>query len=202
MSVRTGILGGSFNPPHNGHLAMAAAACAGARLDRVLFVPAAAPPHKLQHNGMAPAEDRLAMVREAIAGHAAYGVWDGELRRGGVSYTVDTLRQLRAEFPEDRFVLIIGGDTLRDLHTWREPVAIVEMAEVVTLVRPGVSVPGMRPQLPPPWPERLLAGIVPAEPVDVSSTEIRRRVAAGDSIAQLVPAGVAAYIRRHGLYTT
>lgn len=181
---------------------MAAAAREAACLDRVLFVPAAAPPHKLQHNGMAPAADRLAMVRAAIAEEPAYEAWDGELRRGGVSYTIDTLRQLRSEFPGDEFVLIIGGDTLRDLHTWRDPLAILGLAEVVTLVRPGVAAEAMRPQLPAPWPDRLLARIVPATPVDVSSTEIRQRVGEGRSIAQLVPAGVAAYIRDHRLYKT
>ena len=202
MSQRTGILGGSFNPPHNGHLAMADAALDRAHLDRVLFIPAATPPHKLNLRDMAPAPDRLAMLRAALSDRPRCAIWEGELHRGGVSYTIDTVRSLRTEFPADSLVLIIGGDTLRELHTWREIDRLLELVEVATLVRPGVPAEAMRPALPALWQDRLLAGVVPAEPVDASSTEIRRRVAVGEAIASLVPAAVDAYIRNHGLYRT
>ncbi len=200
MGAKTGILGGSFNPPHLGHLMMAADALELRRLDRVLFVPAATPPHKSRHDGMAAAEHRLAMTRLAIADEPRFEICDDEIRRGGISYTVETLRRLRAARPGDEFFLIIGGDTLRELPTWREIDAILGMCGVITIARPGFNKVMMQPALPPPWPEKLLAGVVTGHPMDISSTDIRARISRGQTIRNLVPEAVAGYIAAQKLY--
>lgn len=200
MGMKTGILGGSFNPPHLGHLMMALDALEQRGLDRVLFVPAAVPPHKTRHDAMAPAADRLAMTRLAVADEPRFQVCDEEIRRGGLSYTVDTLRRLRAAWPDDSLHLIIGGDTLRELPSWREIDAILGLCAIITIARPGFNRVQMQPALPEPWPGRLLDGVVTGHPMDVSSTDIRERISQGRSIRYLVPGAVASYIAAQKLY--
>ena len=200
MGEQIGILGGSFNPPHLGHLMMAMDALELARLDRVLFVPAATPPHKSNHNGMISAEHRLAMTKLAIADEPRFEVCDDEIRRGGISYTVETLRRLKSSRPDDELFLIIGGDTLRELPTWREIGAILDLCRVVTIARPGVNKIQMQPALPAPWPEKLMADVIAGHQMDVSSTDIRERIIRGRSIRYLVPDAVAAYIAAWKLF--
>lgn len=200
MGNRIGILGGSFNPPHLGHLMMARDALEQGGLDRVFFIPAATPPHKTNHNGMISAEHRLAMTKLAIAYESRFELCDDEIRRGGISYTVDTLHRLKAARPGDELALIIGGDTLRDLPTWREITTILELCRVITIARPGVDRATMMPSLPAPWPERLMAGVIVGRLMDISSTDIRERVSSGRSIRFLVPDGVEGYIAANKLY--
>lgn len=200
MTTRTGILGGSFNPPHLGHLMMALDALELRGLDRVLFIPAAVPPHKTNHNGMVSAEHRLAMTRLAVEGEARFEVCDDEVRRGGISYTVDTVRRLKAARPDEQLFLIIGGDTLRELPTWREIGGILSLCEVITVARPGFDRDQMQPALPPPWPATLLAGVVEGHPMDISSTDVRERILRGRSVRYLVPQAVGAYIAGQKLY--
>ena len=200
MGEQIGILGGSFNPPHLGHLMMAMDALELARLDRVLFVPAATPPHKSNHNGMISAEHRLAMTKLAIADEPRFEVCDDEIRRGGISYTVETLRRLKSSRPDDELFLIIGGDTLRELPTWREIGAILDLCRVVTIARPGVNKIQMQPAQPAPWPEKLMADVIAGHQMDVSSTDIRERIIRGRSIRYLVPDAVAAYIAAWKLF--
>ncbi len=188
--MRLGLFGGSFNPPHVAHLAVAEACAAG--LDRVLWMPAPDPPHKppLRVSGT----DRLAMVRLAIAENERFEASDLEFRRPGPHYTVDTLRALRAEHPGADLALVVGGDSLAAFTTWREPEAILEMARLVAYRRPGSEFDGV--------PDGVLARTtaVDGPGLDLSATELRARVAAGLSARYLVPDAVLDYIEAHGLY--
>ncbi|MFN7814183.1 MAG: nicotinate (nicotinamide) nucleotide adenylyltransferase, partial [Planctomycetia bacterium] len=132
--MRIGIFGGSFNPVHMGHLIAAECAREQAGLDRVVFIPAAVPPHK-QDATLAPAEHRLEMLRLAVGGHEAFAISTIELDRGGLSWTVETLATLRREWPDDEFVLLLGPDAVAGLPSWREPEKIAALAELRGLER-------------------------------------------------------------------
>lgn len=195
--MKRGLLGGTFDPIHNGHLAAAEVASKCAELDRVLLVPAAVPPHRPP--ALAPAADRLAMCRLAVQGKEALDVWDVEINRPGPSYTVDTLAEFRKTFPPgDDPYLILGWDAARDLRSWHDWRRVLDLARLIVLGRPG---------LPPPTREELAAitpdgAVLCTEPTpDVEATEIRRRAAAGESLAGMVPPEVESYIREHRLYS-
>ncbi|MGH7150877.1 MAG: nicotinate-nucleotide adenylyltransferase [Planctomycetota bacterium] len=200
--MRIGVYGGSFDPIHNGHLAAAGTARDRGRLDRVLLVPAAAPPHK-EGRALAPAEHRLSMVALAVEGRPGLEACDLEIRRGGRSYTVDTLAQVRALFPGAEVFLVIGSDTLPDLPQWRDVHEILARTRVLTVFRRGHdrgAVEGLRSHFAPEEVESLAAGFLEIDPVDASATEIRDRLRRRLPVAGLVPTRVAAYIERHGLY--
>ena len=202
MAERIGILGGSFNPVHTGHLILAQDALEQFGLSRVVFVPAAQPPHKPSLQ-LAPAADRMAMLRLALGDDARLAVSEDEIQRGGVSFTVDTLRRLREQLPDAALFFIIGGDTLRELHTWKDIYAVLELATIITVARPGFSVDGLDEEalrLRDPWPRRLAANVATGHLVEISATDIRNRVSRGLSIRYLVPQSVAGYIAAHGLY--
>ena len=188
--MRIGVFGGTFDPPHLGHLVVASDACEALGLGRVLWIPSAVPPHKLG-TVKASAEARLEMVRAAVEGDPRFEADDVELRREGPSYTVDTLRELAARHPGDELVLLIGADNLREIPGWREPGEILRLARVAVLSRDGTGVP---PDAPIP------ATSVAVTRVDVSATEVRRRAAAGETIRYLVPDAVRALVERRGLY--
>jgi nicotinate-nucleotide adenylyltransferase len=197
---RIGILGGTFNPVHLGHLLMAQDAMEQLRLDVVKFIPAAVPPHKPAER-LAPARDRLCMVRLAIRGNPAFEADDIEIRRGGVSYTVDTLRELRRRNPGARLYFIIGADSLRELHRWREVERLVKLCTFVTVPRPGFQPrPVVDPKLDPATRRRLRQHVLRGHACDIASREIRDRVARGLSIRYLLPDAVRDYIRRRKLY--
>jgi nicotinate-nucleotide adenylyltransferase len=197
--ARIGILGGTFNPPHVGHLVCAQDAMAGLGLDRVVLVPAGTPPHKAVA-GDPGAEVRASLCEAAAAGEERLSVSRIELERPGASYTVDTLRALHAQTPEHELTFIVGGDMALSFPTWREPEAVLELAELGVAEREDVRRAAIA--------ERLgsLAGAAErtrffAMPrLDVSSSLIRDRVAAGAPIRYLVPDGVAERIARDGLY--
>jgi nicotinate-nucleotide adenylyltransferase len=132
QKMKRGIFGGTFNPPHVGHLIVAEYVRAELSLDKIVFVPAAIPPHKLGQE-IIPAEHRLAMLRLAVEGNNHFDVLDIELNRGGVSFTVDTLRQLREHDPANELYLLIGMDNLVDFHTWKSPQEILSLATVVEI---------------------------------------------------------------------
>jgi len=186
------LFGGSFDPVHDGHLAVVDHVLAHGLAAAVTVVPARLSPHKDQVT--APAEERLALVRLAFAGRDAVTVDDRELRRPGPSYTVDTLRELAAAHPGDRWRLVIGADNLPGLPTWREAAALVDLAEVVVMPRGGAAAaaPAGLPG------DRFLVAEDFDEPV--SSTAIRAMLAAGKLPAAGLPAAVAARIRARGLY--
>lgn len=186
--MRLGIFGGTFDPPHIGHLVVAQEVHFRLGLDRVLWVPAAFPPHKRDLD-ITPGALRLAMVRAAVGDDERFEASDIELRRDGPSYTVDTLRELRERHPDEELFLIVGADQLAELGTWKEPEEIRRLATVVGLARAGE-----RP------PAREDVSIVEVPRIDVSSTEIRRRVAVGDPVSYLIIRGAEDIIRREGLY--
>jgi nicotinate-nucleotide adenylyltransferase len=187
---RVGLFGGTFDPPHAGHLALAECARDRLRLDEVRFVPVGEPPHK-QRRDLSPAANRLAMTRLAVRGVPRFEVSTIETRRRGPSFTVDTLRRLAAERPRAQLFLLIGADSLDDLARWRDPEEIRRLATLVVARRPGAtSRPGRGRKVT--W--------LDCPEFDVSSSEIRRRVRTRRSIRFLVPEPVRAYIERHGLY--
>lgn len=189
--MRIGLLGGSFDPPHNGHLLVAGDALTALGLDRVIFIPTATQPLKVGQAGGTPAQ-RLAMVRLLLEGEAGLELDAIEIERGGLSYTVDTLTALAARLPGADLFWLVGADIPHTFAKWRSPERIVELATLVVLQRtdevPELSgLPG-RPQL------------LATRRIDISSTEIRRRVREGKSIRGFVPDSVAAFIASEGLY--
>lgn len=184
------MFGGTFDPPHLGHLVAASDAAQALALDRVLWVPAAVHPFK-RGSVQASAGARLEMARAAVAGDARFEVDPLELERTGPSYTVDTLRALQVRYPDAELYFLTGADNLRDLPKWKEPGEVARLARLVVVSRQGEGVPeGL------PYP----AVAVPVTRMDVSSTEVRRRVKAGETIRYLVPESVRAVIERRGLY--
>jgi len=186
-----GLYGGSFDPVHLGHLLVAQAALDELGLDRLFFIPAAQSPFKPQDQP-APGPIRLQLLRLALAGQSQCEVDDRELRRGGISYTVDTLRGYADQFPGAKLFYLLGADNAAKLNEWREPTALARLAEFVVVPRPG----GAPAVFPPPFRGRILKGF----PFGVSSSEIRARVNTGRPIDQLVPAAVAGAIREASLY--
>ncbi len=188
--MKVGLLGGTFDPIHLGHLRAAENAREALSLDHVHFVPARTPPHR--KGPLAPPLDRYAMVAVATAGHPSFSASDVELRREGPSYTVDTVGEWLREHPGDTIVLIVGSDTYPEMATWKEPDRLFSLCSVAVAARPGEGFGAA-------------AGTPRAEVIDgpglpISSTEVRRRVGAGRSVRYLVPEGVADYIAKRGLY--
>lgn len=208
----TAVFGGSFNPIHYGHLLLADEVAEALGLDRVLFVPAAVPPHKAPGT-LAPARDRYAMVELAVAGDARFAVSDLELRRPGPSYTVDTLAALA--LPPDEVFLVIGSETFLDLLSWREPRRIAGLARLVIVPRTGSAfdpdsaaaqkvlrdIGGERfADVPADGMVERAVLVVRATSLPISSSDLRQRVRDGRSIRYRLPDGVARYIEAHGLY--
>jgi nicotinate-nucleotide adenylyltransferase len=188
---RIGLFGGSFDPVHLGHLLVAQAACEELALDRLFFIPAAQSPFK---PGTAPASPalRLRMLRLALAGRSTFEVDEQETQRGGVSYSIDTVRDYARRFTGAELYYLIGADHVPTLPKWREAEELARLAQFVVIPRPGEK----PAELPPPFRLRHLGGW----PLKVSSSEIRARVARRAPIEHLVPPGVADVIREAGLY--
>ena len=191
--MQVGLFGGSFNPPHLGHLALAETVRDVCRFDRVLWIPARRPPHK-PAEALAAVQHRLHMTRLAVADNPGFDVSEIELERAGPSYTVDTLALLQDRRPDWALHLIIGADSLAGLHTWRRPDEILERARLVVFPRADAAPAAVDPVVL----ERVR--FVEAPLLTVSSTDIRARCRAGRSIRYLVPEAVRTYIAEHGLY--
>lgn len=201
---KIGIFGGTFDPVHLGHLILAEQAREQLALDQVLLIPAAVPPHK-QTAALTPGKRRLEMLHLAVAGNPGLDVSDVELVRGGVSYTVDTLRALRESRPNVAWHLLIGADNLRDFAGWREAAEIPRLAHLAVARRPGDDVldfTGLEAIVPADALAEMCRLVVEIPLLEISSTDVRRRAAAGRSIRYLVPAAVEAYILAHELYQT
>ncbi len=199
---RIGIVGGSFDPIHTGHLIIAQDAVELLDLSEVIFIPAATPPHK-QHVQRVPAEHRLNMLNLAVEGDEHFTVSDLEIQRSGVSYTIDTVRQLRKTYGTDILFLIIGSDTLVDLHNWYKIEELLSFCEVASFLRPGEdSMESIveKMQIGEPHREKLLQNVIKSRRIEISSTEIRMRLEEGMSIRYLVPPAVETYIHEQGLY--
>ncbi len=199
MSVRLGIMGGTFDPIHFGHLAIAEEARTQLRLEPVVFVPAGQPPHKPGRT-ITRASHRLAMLEVALASNPHFIISRVDLERPGPCYTVDTLALLREEWgPQAELHLIVGADSLREMHTWYRPKRIIDLARLVVAPRPGnpldldrleESLPGLSHRL----------RIIQAPLLEISGTDLRQRVREGRSIRYYLPEEVEAHILRHGLY--
>ena len=188
--ARVGVLGGTFDPIHHGHLAAASEVCAALELDQVLIVPALHQPFKEPHDAASP-EHRLEMCRLAVAGDSRMDVSDVDIVRGGVTYTVDTLRDLNARHAHVQWHFIAGADALARLNEWKDADALPGLARFVGVTRAGHSFPDVE------VPHALVE--VPA--LEVSSTDVRRRVRVGAPIRYLVPQAVADYMNDNDLYT-
>ena len=199
MSRRIGILGGTFDPIHMGHLITAEIVRVSAALDEIIFIPAARPPHK-ENKGEAPAEDRLLMVQCAVEGNPSFSVSDIELRREGPSYTVDTIAALSEQLGDAELFFITGADAMNDLYRWHDPVRLLHSCRLIVAARQGVELDESRlaEQFSPEQRSRIR--IVPTPHLEISSTVIRARVRAGRSIRYLVPRAVELYIEERGLY--
>jgi nicotinate-nucleotide adenylyltransferase len=190
--TRIGVFGGSFDPVHRAHVALAQSALGALHLDQVRWVPAGNPWQKTR--AMTAAEDRVALVQAAIAAEPRFVLDRIEVDRSGPSYTLDTIRELQAAHPGVQWVLLIGQDQYSGLHTWRDWQMLLTLVELAVANRPGdLRQPHPDVQA---FPHRM----VPLPMLDISSTDIRTRVAAGLDISHLVPPGVARYIETHGLY--
>lgn len=195
--MRCAYFGGSFDPIHAGHMAIADDVLATRIVERIVFLPSGRPPHKRDRE-LAKSTDRVAMIEIAIAGKSDYSIDGRELSSSTPTYTILTMESVRAERPHDEFAFLIGLDSLRDLDKWYRIADLVRLVEFIVVGRPGIDekeareraarIPGLR--------YRFLTTRL----IDVSSSDIRRRVADGKSIEGLVPAGVAAFIRDRGLY--
>lgn len=189
---RLGVFGGTFDPPHIGHFVAALNAFHAVSLDRVLLVVSNIPWQKAGSRAITPGEHRLEMVRAGAAAHPALVPCDLELRRGGESSSVETLESLQAEDPRRELFLIVGADAAAGLPTWRRWPRLAELATLVVVDRAGPAVP------PRGWSGRFATVTIPR--LDVSSTDLRRRVAAGEPIDYLVPPGVVSVVERRLLY--
>ena len=201
-SRRIGILGGTFDPPHLGHLLIAETARVALDLESVLFLPAGEPWLKSGQR-ITPSAHRLRMVELAIADNPDFCASDREIRRTGATYTVDTLRELRAAYPHDTaFYFIVGSDVLDQFHRWKEPEGILELCHLAVIERPGGPADGVA-ALAERFPAAAKAGAVlpVAGPcVDFSASDLRRILADGQSVRYQVPDPVAEYIKQQGLY--
>jgi nicotinate-nucleotide adenylyltransferase len=197
--MKIGVFGGTFDPVHRAHIAAAAAARDALKLDKVLLVPAGQPMSRSELP-IASAEDRVAMLRLAVKGKPGLEVSTIEIERSGPTYTVDSITQMRKSALNDEIYFILGCDSLDQLPGWKEPERLVSLCRLVVVPRPGCRTPDLKKL------EEILPGIsqkvtLLKEPfLDVSATEIREKAGKAESINDLVPAPVADYIKKHGLY--
>ncbi len=221
--LRVGVFGGTFDPPHVGHAVAAADVLAAAGLDRILWIPVSIPPHKA-HRTVSAGDMRRRLVEAAIRDAPRFELCDLELERGGVSYTVDTLRKLKADHPDWSLSLIVGGDLFGGFASWKEPEAIAELAEIIVIPRPGVDVPrpgvDLSSEVGGVAAAEGLAGrvlrrsrcsrgihhglpgfrTVPVTTIEVSSSRVRSRIGRNLAVRDMVAPAVLAIIEGEGLY--
>lgn len=192
--MRVGIIGGTFDPIHYGHLLIAEQAREAMNLDQVWFVPAGDPPHK-QHKHISPAEQRLHMVRLAVANHPCFQVNDLEIQRSGPSYTLLTIQQLSKQYPDIQFFLIMGEDMVKNLPQWYKIEKILQYVQIIGLHRPGVMADNI-----PDFVEKHVHWVEEAVEIKLSSTFIQKQVRSGKSVRYMVPDPVYQYMKEQSLY--
>ena len=188
------LFGGTFDPPHIGHLLIAQTVCEAEHFDKILFIPANKPPHKDVNTSL---EDRLAMLNTAVEGNPNFHISDVEIRRGGISYTIDTVKMIKEDFvhESDEIFYLIGSDSLMDFHNWKAPRGILDECQVVVAIRPG-----FRPSDIPAWIlHRIQFANIPR--FEISSTNIRHRWKENKTIRYMVTLPVWEYIHEHNLYS-
>jgi len=193
--MKIGIFGGTFNPPHYGHLIVAEFIREEVGLDKIIFIPCSIPPHKQNNeylSQIASPEHRFEMVKLAITGNKFFEVSDIEINRGGVSYTIDTVNYFVSNFPEEKFYLLIGADQFAEFHTWRKPDEIVQKVNLIVFNRPGFVIPKTE--------FSKFATFITIPNIEISASTIRKRIRHGKSIKYLVPPAVEEYIFANKLY--
>ena len=193
--MRTGIFGGSFNPPHLGHLIIAESVRDQFLLDRVVWIPGFSPPHK-QHLRLEAPRHRLKMTRLATASNPFFEVSEIEMERKGTSYTIDTVKTLHRQHADDALFLIIGGDSLREFMTWRSPEQLAKLTTLLVFKRPEPSIESTEAESL--YPDSILFADAPL--IEISSYNIRRRIREGKSVRYFLPESVREYIAREKLY--
>ena len=193
--IKIGLFGGSFDPIHYGHLKLANWVRNKLSLNQIIFIPAAIPPHK-QNLKLTDSKHRYRMIQIAIENYSEFTVSAVELEREGISYTIETIFYFQEKFllSKDALFLIIGADSLLDFPNWKEPDKIIENCQLIVLQRPGINLDRAKPKY------KRKATILQSPLIDVSATDIRRRIKEGGSIDKFVLPGVAQYIYEHGLY--
>lgn len=194
--MRVGLFGGTFDPIHNGHLHLALSLQKAHHLDQILFCPANYSPGKENKRPVADREERKKMVSLALEPFPSFSVLEVELNREGPSYTIDTVRELKKERPEDEFFLILGEDILSDLPHWKEPLRLLELAPPLVGTRNG----SQPPRLPEEIQKKILPGMTPIAPMEISSTQIRKNFAQGKDCHPFIPPKVLDYIRAERVY--
>ena len=192
--MRIGLFGGTFNPPHIGHLLIAQHVGESLSLDKVLFIPAALPPHKLGETSIAPNEHRVAMLLRAIQNNPLFDISTIEIDREGVSYTIDTVRTLSETYRGAELFVLMGSDNIAEFHTWRDPDGICALARLVVMQRGGFDLSSVDPR------RRKDIVAVKTPLIEMSGTEIRERIRTGKSVRYYLTDDVAAYIDSKGLY--
>lgn len=192
--IKTGIFGGAFNPVHKGHVRLAEEAVKQLKLKRLLIIPTYDSPHK--ETKLAPFEDRAEMCRRAFGHIEGVEISDIEVKLGGKSFTINTIRELKSLYPEDQFFLLIGGDMLFSFEKWYKYESILKEAKVCAVARDNDSLVDMMEYAN----ELGRIKVLPTKAIEISSTEIREKAARGEDISDLVPEGVAEYITQNGLY--
>ncbi len=189
------LFGGTFDPPHNGHIRIAESVREQLRIDTVLFIPAFIPPHK-QRRSLSSTADRLAMLKLAIVGKAGFEISEMETQRKGVSYSIDTIRAIKQarNLKREELYFLIGADSLLELHTWNQPEKILAEAHVIVARRPGFNLSAVKQE----FLEKVF--FINSPLIDISSSIIRANVFRGDNISELVPPAVEEYIITQRLY--
>lgn len=202
MEKKIGILGGAFNPPHKGHLTLAKRALEKFNLDKIIFVPAGIPP--LKKKGLAPAKERLEMVKILVKGKRKFTFSDYEIKKAKISYTIESLNYFKRKFPQAKIFWIIGEDCLKEIieGKWKGGLRILDLAKFVVASRPGYKI--KLNDLPPKLKERAKKALLKVEriklKVPISGTEIRKRIKKGKDVTPLLPKGVLDYIKKKNLY--
>ncbi|MBZ0298217.1 MAG: nicotinate-nucleotide adenylyltransferase [Anaerolineae bacterium] len=198
--MRVGILGGTFDPPHIGHLILGEYAADALGLARLLYIPAADPPHK-QHEKKTPVEHRLAMLRLALVDNPRFELSRVDLDRAGPHYSLDTVRIVRQQYPQAEIYFVMGGDSLRDLPEWHRPTEFIQLCKLAVMSRPGAEVsPDMHEAVLPGLAQRVV--MIAAPQIEISSTDIAQRLSEGRSVRYLLPDSVRAYVQQNHLYAT